>query len=96
MAATRHSCDQTAVARNRAMLDRFTVRVEGDLFIVACPPAMVLEPLLQEHRVRRDDQRELLFELDTARRAIFQRDGKDEVFDLVSRSYTNLLRQWGE
>lgn len=46
--------------------------------------------------MRRDDQRELLFELDTARRAIFQRDGEDEVFDLVSRSYTNLLRQWGE
>ena len=29
-------------------------------------------------------------------RAIFKRDGKDEVFDLISRSYTNLLRQWGE
>ncbi|WP_370593336.1 hypothetical protein [Synechococcus sp. BSF8S] len=49
-----------------------------------------------QSRVRRDDQRELLFELDTARRAIFQRDGKDEVFDLVSLSCTNLLRQWGE
>ncbi|EAQ74594.1 MULTISPECIES: Fe2+-dependent dioxygenase [unclassified Synechococcus] len=49
-----------------------------------------------QSRVRRADQRELLFELDTARRAIFKRDGKDEVFDLISRSYTNLLRQWGE
>lgn len=49
-----------------------------------------------QSRVRRADQRELLFELDTARRAIFQRDGKDEIFDLISRSYTNLLRQWGE
>ncbi|WP_399214095.1 hypothetical protein [Synechococcus sp. RedBA-s] len=49
-----------------------------------------------QSRVRRADQRELLFELDTARRAIFRRDGKDEVFDLISRSYTNLLRQWGE
>jgi PKHD-type hydroxylase len=47
-------------------------------------------------RVRHADQRELLFELDTARRALFQQDGKSEVFDLISRSYANLLRRWGE
>ncbi|MFO8237539.1 MAG: Fe2+-dependent dioxygenase [Prochlorococcaceae cyanobacterium] len=47
-------------------------------------------------RVRHADQRELLFELDTARRALFQQEGKSEVFDLISRSYTNLLRRWGE
>ncbi len=47
-------------------------------------------------RVRHADQRELLFELDTARRTLFQQEGKSEVFDLISRSYTNLLRRWGE
>jgi PKHD-type hydroxylase len=47
-------------------------------------------------RVRHADQRELLFELDTARRALFRQEGKGEVFDLVSRSYSNLLRRWGE
>ena len=47
-----------------------------------------------ESRIRQVDQRELLFELDTARRALFQRSGKDEVFDLVTKSYTNLLRRW--
>lgn len=47
-----------------------------------------------ESRVRHADQRELLFELDTARRALFERSGKDEVFDLISRSYSNLLRIW--
>lgn len=47
-----------------------------------------------ESRIRCAEQRELLFELDTARRALYQRSGKDEVFDLVSRSYTNLLRRW--
>ena len=47
-----------------------------------------------ESRIRHGDQRELLFELDTARRALFERSGKDEVFDLISRSYTNLLRRW--
>lgn len=47
-----------------------------------------------ESRIRHGDQRELLFELDTARRALFERHGKDEIFDLLSRSYTNLLRRW--
>jgi PKHD-type hydroxylase len=47
-----------------------------------------------ESRIRHGDQRELLFELDAARRALFERHGKDEIFDLVSRSYSNLLRRW--
>jgi PKHD-type hydroxylase len=47
-----------------------------------------------ESKIRQADQRELLFELDTARRALFERSGKDEVFDLITKSYTNLLRQW--
>jgi len=47
-----------------------------------------------QSRIRHAEQRELLFELDTARRALFERSGHDEVFDLVSRSYSNLLRQW--
>lgn len=47
-----------------------------------------------ESRIRHSDQRELLFELDTARRALFQRHGKDQIFDLISRSYSNLLRRW--
>ena len=47
-----------------------------------------------ESRIRHPDQRELLFELDTARRVLFARSGKDEVFDLISRSYSNLLRLW--
>jgi PKHD-type hydroxylase len=47
-----------------------------------------------ESRIRHEEQRELLFELDTARRALFERSGKDEIFDLISRSYSNLLRHW--
>jgi hypothetical protein len=47
-----------------------------------------------ESRIRHADQRELLFELDAASRALFERSGKDEVFDLISRSYSNLLRRW--
>jgi PKHD-type hydroxylase len=49
-----------------------------------------------QSRVRDADQRELLFELDTARRTLFRQEGKSDVFDLISRSYTNLLRRWGE
>ncbi len=49
-----------------------------------------------QSRIRSSEQRELLFELDTARRALFQERGKEEIFDLITRSYTNLLRLWGE
>ncbi|MFY8148289.1 MAG: Fe2+-dependent dioxygenase [Prochlorococcaceae cyanobacterium] len=49
-----------------------------------------------QSRVRSAEQRELLFELDAARRTLFQQQGKGEVFDLLCRCYTNLLRQWGE
>jgi len=47
-----------------------------------------------QSRIRHAHQRELLFELDTARRALFERNGKDDIFDLISRSYSNLLRMW--
>ena len=49
-----------------------------------------------QSRIRRADQRELLFELDRARRLQFINHGKDDVFDLVSRSYNNLFRLWDE
>jgi PKHD-type hydroxylase len=49
-----------------------------------------------QSRVRDAEQRELLFDLDTARRCLFEQEGKSEAFDLISRSYSNLLRRWGE
>lgn len=49
-----------------------------------------------QSRIRRADQRELLFDLDSARLALFGREGKSAEFDLISKSFTNLLRMWGE
>jgi PKHD-type hydroxylase len=46
--------------------------------------------------VRDPARRELLFDLETARRAMFEKDGKTAAFDLVSKSLANLLRQWAE
>ena len=46
--------------------------------------------------IRDPAQRELLFDLDTARRRMFARDGKSEDYDLVSKSLANLLRMWAE
>ncbi|MGV3633365.1 MAG: Fe2+-dependent dioxygenase [Pseudorhodoplanes sp.] len=46
--------------------------------------------------IRDAAQRELLFDLDTARRTIFARDGKSAEFDLISKSLANLLRMWAE
>ncbi len=48
-----------------------------------------------ESRVRDAAAREILFDLDRARRALFAKDGKSDAFDLVSKSYSNLLRRWG-
>lgn len=46
--------------------------------------------------VRDAAQRELLFDLDTARRALFARAGKSAEYDLVSKSLANLMRMWVE
>jgi PKHD-type hydroxylase len=46
--------------------------------------------------VRRAEHRELLFDLDTARRTLFAREGKSAEFDLLSKSLSNLLREWAE
>src|SRR5262249_16457060 len=42
--------------------------------------------------IRDPAQRELLFDLDTARRQMFAHEGKSTEFDLVSKSFANLLR----
>ena len=46
--------------------------------------------------VRDFNEREILFDLDTTRRSIFAKEGKSIEFDLISKSYANLLRKWAE
>jgi PKHD-type hydroxylase len=46
--------------------------------------------------IRDAAQRELLFDLDTARREIFARNGKSTAYDLTSKSLANLIRMWAE
>jgi PKHD-type hydroxylase len=46
--------------------------------------------------VRAAEQREILFDLETTRRALFKRDGKSAEFDLLSKTHANLLRLWAE
>jgi len=46
--------------------------------------------------IRDPGQRELLFDLDTARQAIFDKDGKTPAFDLLSKTSANLMRMWAE
>ena len=46
--------------------------------------------------IRDADRRELLFDLDTARRRIFDREGKTAEGDLLAKCAANLLRQWCE
>lgn len=46
--------------------------------------------------VRDPAAREILFDLDAARRAVFEHEGKGPAFDLVAKSHANLLRRWAE
>lgn len=47
-----------------------------------------------QSQIRNGEQREILFDLDTARRTIFASHGKTAEFDLMSKSVANLLRMW--
>lgn len=46
--------------------------------------------------VRDPAAREVLFDLDAARRAVFEREGKGPAFDLIAKSHANLLRRWAQ
>lgn len=46
--------------------------------------------------VRSASKRELLFDLETVRRTLYARDGKTTEFDLLSKSFSNLLRMWAD
>ena len=46
--------------------------------------------------VRDPAQREVLFDLDSAKRDVFDREGKTPTFDALARSSANLLRMWAE
>lgn len=46
--------------------------------------------------IRGPDQRAILYDLDTARRDVFNKDGKSELFDRLTQAYTNLVRLWTE
>ncbi|MGV2829750.1 Fe2+-dependent dioxygenase [Myxosarcina sp. GI1(2024)] len=49
------------------------------------------------HSLIRDaGDREILFDLETARRSIFAKTGKNAEFDLISKSIANLLRKWAD
>jgi len=46
--------------------------------------------------VRDPAQREILFDLDTARRSLFRQHGKTSEFDHLSKTHANLLRMWAD
>lgn len=46
--------------------------------------------------IREDAKREMLFDLENARMAMFEQTGKSREFDLVSKTIANLIRLWGD
>ena len=49
-----------------------------------------------QSQVRDASKRELLWDLDNAKRQIFGREGKSATFDAISKSHANLLRMWAD
>ena len=49
-----------------------------------------------QSQIRDPAQRELLWDLETAKRQIFTREGKSPTFDMISKSRANLLRMWAD
>jgi PKHD-type hydroxylase len=78
----------------------------GDMVLYPSTTLHRVEPVTQGTRlaavgwaqslIRRSDQRELLFDIETARLSLFKREGKSLEFDLLSKSLSNLLRMWAE
>lgn len=78
----------------------------GSLLLYPATTLHRVEPVTSGHRlaavgwarshIRDAGQRELLFDLDTARRTLFERHGKTAEFDLLSKCSANLLRMWAE
>ena len=76
----------------------------GTVFVYPSTTLHRVEPVTQGERlaligwvrsaVREESQRDLLFDLDTARQLLFRRDGKSTEFDLLSKCCANLLRMW--
>ena len=56
---------------------------------------MVAVGWAQSH-VRDSAKRELLFDLETAKRSLFAQSGKTPEFDLLAKTSANLFRMWAE
>lgn len=68
-------------------LHRVNLVSTGSRFVaVAWVQSVIRDPL----------QREILLDLDTVRRSLFKQQGKTTEFDLIAKTYANLLRQWAE
>jgi PKHD-type hydroxylase len=49
-----------------------------------------------QSQIRDANQREILFDLDTARRGLFDKHGKTREFDIMSKAHANLMRLWAD
>ena len=49
-----------------------------------------------QSQVRDANKRELLWDLENAKRQVFGSEGKSSTFDAISRSHANLLRMWAD
>ncbi len=49
-----------------------------------------------QSQIRDAAKREILFDLDTARRGLFDQHGKTREFDIMSKAHANLMRMWAD
>jgi PKHD-type hydroxylase len=49
-----------------------------------------------QSQIRDPAQREILYDLDMARRGVFDKGGKTRDFDLISKAHANIMRMWAD
>jgi PKHD-type hydroxylase len=59
---------------------------------VSAGERLVIVAWIQSH-IRENEVREMLWDLAQVREALFQREGKTPLFDLINKTHTNLLRR---
>jgi PKHD-type hydroxylase len=100
------ACDGGALVIENTDGERRVKLPAGDAFVYPATTLHRVEPVTRGERrvlvgwaqsyIRDAACREMLFDLEHTARAIFQREGKSESFDRVTKTRANLIRRWAD
>jgi PKHD-type hydroxylase len=100
------SYDGGALIIEDTLEERAIKLAAGDMILYPTTTLHQVEPVKRGERlavigwvqslIRDGARREMLFDLDQAVEAVFERDGKTPLFDKLAKTRSNLLRMWAE